>query len=76
VCRRATDIGFIDAYQLVGVFDHQEFSAFCSSAALVKLKDPVRRVAESMTITLLWAIACLSSISVLMPAFVRKGAAL
>lgn len=36
----------------------EAFSAFFSSAALVKLNDPVRRVVLSITITLLWAMAC------------------
>ena len=40
------------------------FSAFFSSAAFVKLKEPVSIVMLSITITLLWAMACWSSISV------------
>jgi hypothetical protein len=52
------------------------FSAFFSSAALVKLKEPVISVIESITITFEWAIACWSSMSGWMPALCRKVAAL
>src|SRR5262245_50309484 len=52
------------------------FSAFFPSAALVKLKEPVRIVALSITMILLWAMVCWSSIRVWMPAFTKKVAAL
>src|SRR5262249_22851645 len=40
------------------------------------LKDPVRMVALSITITLLWAMACWSSMSVWIPALTENVAAL
>ena len=57
-------------------FKTSRFSAFLSSASLVKLKDPVITVVLSMIIILLWAIACWSSIWVSMPALNKKVAAL
>jgi hypothetical protein len=54
--------------------DHEEVSAFWVSATLVKLKDPVRTTAPSMIMILLWAMACLSSIRVGMPACATKSA--
>ena len=44
------------------------FSAFFSSAALVKLKEPVMTTCPSITITLLWAMAWEESMKVVMPA--------
>src|SRR5262249_39401221 len=46
------------------------------SAAFVKLNDPVRIVAESITMTLLWAMACWASMRVWMPTLLRNVAAL
>src|SRR5215831_10427568 len=54
----------------------RRFSAFCCSAAFVKLNDPVRIVAESITMTLLWAMACWASMRVWMPTLLRNVAAL
>src|ERR1035441_2490532 len=51
-----------------------KFSALCSSAALVKLKEPVRTMQSSMIMTLLWAMACWASMSVGMPLCWRKSA--
>ena len=50
------------------------FSAFRSSAALLKLNEPVTTTAKSMIITLLWAMACLASIQTGIPAFLMKVA--
>src|SRR5271157_6262757 len=52
-----------------------KFSAFFSSAAFVKLNDPVMTVSRSMIIILLCAMACLSSIKVGMPTLDMKVAA-
>ena len=50
-----------------------KFSAFLSSAALVKLKDPVMTIAPSMIIILLWAMSWAESIFVGIPAFATNG---
>lgn len=50
------------------------FSALCSSAARVKLKEPVRTTHSSMIMILLCAMACWASINVGMPLFLRKSA--
>ena len=50
------------------------FSAFRFSAAEVKLKLPVIVIDLSITITLLWKIACLSSAKTLRPALARPAA--
>ena len=42
----------------------RRFSAFPSSAAFVKLKEPVKMVAPSMIMILLWAMAWRSSMKV------------
>jgi hypothetical protein len=52
----------------------RRFSAFFSSATFVKLNDPVTTVALSIIMILLWAMACLASMYVGMPAFIRKVA--
>jgi hypothetical protein len=52
------------------------FSAFFCSAAVVKLNEPVMIVALSITMTLLWAMACSASMSGWMPALARNVAAL
>jgi len=39
----------------------RRFSAFFSSAAFVKLNEPVMTTARSMRMILLWAMACFSS---------------
>ncbi len=43
---------------------------------MVKLKLPVMTVASSITMTLLWAMACLASIFVGIPTLTRKSASL
>jgi len=50
-----------------------KFSAFFSSAALVKLKLPGITVSPSMIMTLLWAMAWRESIWVGIPEFTRKN---
>jgi len=52
----------------------RRFSTFAVSAALVKLKLPVITVFPSMTIILLWAMACLESMNVGILALVRNVA--
>ena len=55
--------------------DDSRFSALFSSAAFVKLKLPVMTTSPSRIMILLWAMACLASISVGMPACSTKSAA-
>ena len=59
-----------------GLLQNKQVLWFFSSAALEKLKEPVSTVLSSITITLLWTMACSASISTGMPAFARKVAAL
>jgi len=50
------------------------FSALLSSAAFVKLNDPVNTVVPSITMTLLCAMACFASMKVGIPACATKSA--
>ncbi|MNR55279.1 hypothetical protein D3C85_1756130 [compost metagenome] len=50
------------------------FSALRCSADLVKLNEPVKTAWSSNTMTLLWAMAGLVSITTGIPAFLRKVA--
>jgi hypothetical protein len=52
----------------------RRFSAFFSSAALVKLNDPVMTVSRSMIMILLWAMAWRASMKVGIPELARKVA--
>jgi hypothetical protein len=52
----------------------RRFSALLSSAAFVKLKDPVITVSASMIITLLCAMECWASLFTGIPTLKRKVA--